>query len=109
MANTERGASSPPPHSPFAIHESPPRAGADHEVVEGVLGDLPPEVLLVAEGPERIVHLLEVGVLPRDLVIDLVRGLERRFKDFLAERPQLRAGADEAAQRSGIASVVFRG
>src|SRR5829696_10059097 len=77
----------------------PPRPRPDHEVVEGVLGHLPPEVFLVAEGAQALVHLLEVGVLARNLVIDLVRGLERRLHDVLAERPQLGAGADEPAQR----------
>src|SRR5215211_7145822 len=81
---------------------SAPGARPDHEVVEGVLGHLPPEVFLVAEGAQALVHLLEVGVLGRDLLIDLVRGLEGRLHDVLAERPQLGACADEPAQRRRV-------
>src|SRR4051812_43071567 len=85
------------PYSPFAIRQfaaasSALGAAADHVVVEAVLGDLPPEVFLVPERPEAVVHLLEVGVLPRDLVVELVRGFQPRVHDLLAEGAKLRAG-----------------
>src|SRR5215218_7553389 len=43
----------------------PPRAGADHEVVVGVLGDLEPEVFLAPEGAVGLVDLLPLRILGR--------------------------------------------
>ena len=42
-------------------------AAADHEVLVGVFGDLPPQVFVVAEGGDRFQHLLVVRVLRRIL------------------------------------------
>src|SRR3974390_2032961 len=42
-------------------------AGADHEAVEGVFGNLPPQILIRAVGLHRINRLLEIRIFRRDL------------------------------------------
>src|SRR5690349_25109178 len=86
----------------FATATLPLGAAADHVIVEAVLGDLPPEVFLVPEGLQAFVHLLEVGVLRRNLVVEFVRGLEPRVHDLLAEGAKLRARGDEPAERCRV-------
>ena len=66
-----------------------PAADIENEVVEGVLGDPEPQVLVVAEGLQAVVDLLELRILGRDLVVDLVGLVEARLEDRARERPQL--------------------
>src|SRR5207249_1163376 len=70
-------------------------AGADHEAVEAVFRHLPPQVLIAAEGHDRVIDLLEVGVAGRELGVDFVRRLERRIHHRRRERAQLRAAGDQ--------------
>ena len=51
---------------------------------------------------------MKSGFFARRLVVDLVRGLVGGLEDFLRERAQLRAGADEAAKRRRVPGVVLR-
>src|SRR5262249_13189472 len=49
-----------------------------HEVsIEGQLRHLPPEVLVVAEGEQRLPHLLEIGVGLRHFGVDIERRSQR--------------------------------
>src|SRR5215213_7540081 len=82
-------------------------AGADHVGVEGVFGHLEPEIFLVAEGADRVDHLLEVRILGGNFRIDLVRRLVGCVEDLLRERAQLSAGAHQAAQSGRVLGVVF--
>src|SRR5580765_5113518 len=84
------------------------RARADHEGVVGVLGDLPPEIFVIAERHDRVPDLLEVGILGRGLGIHFVRGLEAGLHDVLREWAQLDAVRDQALQRGRIARIVAR-
>src|SRR5581483_1211837 len=64
----------------------------DHHVgVVGVVGQLQPEILVGAEGLDRLPVLLEILVLGADLGIDLIGRLEARVEDQLREWSQLRA------------------
>src|SRR4030081_1889093 len=79
---------------------------ARHEVVEGILADAEPQDLFVAEGPPRIVDLLELGVLRRYFGPDLIGRVEARLHDRLRERHQLGAGGRQLAQSFGILRVI---
>src|SRR5215831_15561860 len=86
-----------------------PRPGADHEAVEGVFRNLPPQILVVAECLHRIQNLLVIGVGSRRFGINLVRRLQACLHHRLRERTQLRAGRDETLERGRIASVISGG
>src|ERR1700722_18998538 len=74
---TSRGASkrASPWVSPLtgACNGSAARPRPDHEAVVGILGDLPPQIFLVLEGHQAVVHLLEIGIAGGGLGVDLVR------------------------------------
>src|SRR5579871_6979606 len=69
---------------------SSPRAGADLVGVEGIFSDLPPQILIAAEGGYRIPDFLEVRVLGGSFRINLVRGLVAGVHDLRREGMQLR-------------------
>src|SRR3546814_12753057 len=77
-----------------------------HEVVVGALGDLQPEVLVAAERHHRLVDLLEVGVLRRDLVKGFVGSLETGLQHLERERPQLGAAGNQLAESRRVQGVV---
>src|SRR5262245_61906576 len=71
------GAAAPPstpPCGPFIARQdqdrqaarprgcSSPRARTDHEGVESVFGDLPPQILIAAEGRDGVIHRLEIRI-----------------------------------------------
>src|SRR5262245_56328891 len=79
----------------------------DHHVgVVGVVRQLQPQVLVAAEGADRVPDLLEVLVLGTDAGIDLVGGLEADVEDGLRERPQLRAVGHQPLQRLRVLRIV---
>ena len=126
---TRRRRSSAPPRqelSEYQIRKSPAVAGGafsfegrasslaalgrhrEVEVVEGVLGDAEPQVLVGAEGLQAVVDLLELRILGRELVVVLVGLEEAGLEDRARERPQLGAGRHQATQRRRVAGVVLR-
>src|SRR4051794_37884995 len=58
-----------------------------HEIVERILGDAEPQVLLFPELEPGLINRLEFSVLGRKLIVELVRGLVAGFHD----RPWQRA------------------
>ena len=64
-------------------------AGADHERIHGQLAHLPPEIAVIAIGGPAIIELLEIGVLGRGLLVDLLAHLEGGLHEILGERSQL--------------------
>src|ERR1043166_8965376 len=87
---------------------STPCSIPDHEGVVAVLGDLPPEIFVVAQRHDRVPDSLIVLVDRRSLGVDLFRCLQAGLHDRLRERTQLRAGGDETFQGVRIAGVVSR-
>src|SRR5579864_8480015 len=83
-------------------------AAREHVVVELLLLDAEPEVLLLEELAPGFVHLLEFGIARLLLGIELLRRAVAGVQDLARERLQERAVGDEAAQRRGIVGVVFR-
>src|SRR3546814_15848608 len=77
-----------------------------HEVVVGALGDLQPAVLVAAERHHRLVDLLEVGVLRRDLVKGFVGSLETGFQHLERALPQLGAAGNQLAHISRVQAIV---
>src|SRR5580704_19336645 len=71
LANKAAG---PAPGQPrYCKHDfaSALRTITDHEGLEGVFGDLPPKIFIVAEGVNRRQHLFVIGVLGRFFGVDL--------------------------------------
>src|SRR5262245_60186000 len=64
------------------------RARADHEAVEAVFGDLPPQILIGTEGHDGVVDRLEVGIGGGGFRVKLVGCPERRFHHGLRKRTQ---------------------
>lgn len=58
-------------------------AGTDHVVVEGVFGNLPPEIFVVAEGHHVVMNLLELRIFSRFFRIHFIGGLVASIHDFL--------------------------
>src|ERR1700675_1349134 len=84
------------------------RTITDHEGLEGIFGDLPPKIFIVAEGVDGLQHLLVIGVLGRFFGVDLIGRLQTCFHDRLAERAQLHAVGDEAFESLRVAGIVSR-
>ena len=72
---------------------------SDDEAVVGVLGDLPPGQLLLAEGVDGIERLLEGRILGRQLGEVLVGGPVAGLHDGLRKRLEHGAGGDQPLQR----------
>src|SRR5579883_1436178 len=83
-------------------------AAREHVVVELLLLDAEPEVLLLEELAPGFVDLLEFGIARLLLGIELLRRAVAGVQDLAREWLQERAIGDEAAQRRGIVGVVFR-
>ena len=79
------------------------RTITDHEGLEGVFGDLPPQIFIVAEGVNGSQHLLVIGILGRFFGVDLIGRLQTRVHDRLTERAQLHAIRDQAFQGLRVA------
>src|SRR3954447_12746922 len=77
----------------------PARARADHERVEGVFGNLPPQILVGTVGLHRVDRLLEVGVLGGEFGPQLVGRLQAGLQHFVGEGTKLRATGDQTLQR----------
>src|ERR1044072_2467952 len=86
-------------HDIRRLGRSDPRAVADHEGIVGVFGDLPPQILVIAERERRLPDLLEVLIRARDFLVELERGLEAGVHDGGRERTKLRAAGDQALER----------
>src|SRR5271165_5071134 len=59
---TSRGASVGGSPLTVACNGSAARPRPDHEAVVGIFGDLPPQIFLVLERHQAVVHLLEIGI-----------------------------------------------
>src|SRR5437588_12366778 len=82
--------------------EKPPsdaRAVADQVGVVGVFGDLPPQILVVAERQGRLPDLLEIGIRGRNLVVKFERGLQAGIHHAWRKRAQLRASRYQPLER----------
>src|SRR5262245_58359201 len=80
---------------------------ADQIAVHGVLGHLPPQILIGAIGNEAVEQLLEPLVLGRKLGVELGGGLVAAVHDLGRERLKHGAGCRQPLQRRRIAVVVF--
>src|SRR4029077_3253876 len=81
LANKEAG---PAPGQPrYCEHDfaSALRTITDHEGLEGVFGDLPPQIFIVAEGVDGSQNLFVIGVLGRFFGVDLIGRLQTCFHD----------------------------
>src|SRR5580693_10520631 len=75
---------------------APGAALADHEIVEGIFGDLPPQILVGAERHVGIGDLLEFGIFGAELRIEIVGGLVAGLDHILRKQPQFGAADHEA-------------
>src|SRR5258705_12042794 len=82
------------------------RTRADHEGLEGIFRDLPPEISVVAEFRLRVQDLLEVRIDRGGLGVDLVRRLQAGLHNRLAEWAQLGPGRHQALYRLRIARGI---
>src|SRR5579862_7724008 len=89
-----------------ATHKLDRAAGSHHVSVVCKFGDLPPEILFVAEGEHRIPDRLEIGISGRNLRIKIERSLETRVHDGWRESAQLRAGGNQSPERRRIDGVI---
>ena len=81
----------------------------DHHVgVEGLLGELEPQVVIAAHREHRLVHLLERRVLGRDLVQHLVRRGKAGIENGFGKRTRLGATENQPLQGRRVLDVVAR-
>src|SRR6516165_11267884 len=83
--------------------DSSPSTSADHESVVAVLGNLPPDIFVVAKCLYRVPNFLVIDVGRRSFGVDLDRRLQTGYHDRLRERTQLRARGDQTLQGFGVA------
>src|SRR5262245_22577614 len=101
-----RAGCSPGPPSTLSGRSLAAYSRADHKGIIGVLGDLPPQILVVTEGNDRIPNLLVVGIGGRCFGVHLFGRLQAGLHHRCRERPKLGARRNQAFKRLRILGVI---